>query len=100
MKGFVIVIRRQAGVQEEIFGETRREQSAINQADKLYSSLLLDAVSVIEVENGFINPVYKRERRCKHPNVQFVLTDTGIHPVCCGCDLVMEVKEKVKDEER
>jgi len=60
--------------------------------DRIYQSQLLDAVAVIEVDSkeGIVNAVYKRERRCKHPNVQFTLTNTGVNPVCEQCGLVME----------
>ena len=93
MSEFVMLIRKQHGQAEEILGETRSETIATNRVDRAYNDFLADAVAVVEVDSGFMNTVYKRERKCKHPNVQFTLTDTGVHPVCEQCGLVMVVNE-------
>ena len=63
--------------------------------------MLLDSVAVIEVDskNGFITIPYRRERRCKHPTIQFTLTSAGIQPICEGCKMVMVTQEEeIKDE--
>ena len=92
MNEYVIAIRREFTKPEEIYCQARTETSAINRADKLYSQLLLDAVAVIKVESkGRINTPYKRTRKCKHPNVQFTLTEAEVHPICVDCGLVMEI---------
>ena len=101
MSGFVIAIRRDFNHPEEIHSQAPSENSAISRADRLYSQMLLDAVAVIEVDskNGFITTPYRRERRCKHPNVQFTLTNTGVCPVCEGCRTVMTVNETEEADE-
>ena len=63
--------------------------------------MLLDSVAVIEVDsrNGIITIPYKRIRKCKHLNVQFTLTNTGVCPVCEGCGMVMTVNETEEIDE-
>ena len=91
MSGFVVIIRREFNREVEIHSEAPTENSAITRADRLFSEMLLDTVAVAEAnsKDGFINVSYKRERKCKHHNIQFTLTNTGVNPVCCQCDLTM-----------
>ena len=102
MSGFVIAIQREHNLPPEIYGQAPTENSAITRADRLYNQMLLDTVAVVRVDSktGIITTPYKRIRRCKHSNVQFTLSQTGIHPVCNGCGLVMEVEEDNNEEGR
>ena len=100
MSEYVVAIRREHQKPEEIYCQARTEASATNRADKLYSQLLLDAVAVVRVgSKGLIDTPYKRVRKCKHPNVQFTLTEAGVHPVCGDCGLVMEIGKEERIEE-
>lgn len=79
------------------------ENLAVSRADRLYCELLLDTVAVVEVgKDQFVNVVYKRIRTCKHTNIQFVLTTTGVHPVCqnsvCGLVFTPIIEEGKEDE--
>jgi len=96
MGEFVIAIRREHNKETEIYGQAQTENSAVTKADRLYNQLFLDTVAVLEVDviSGLLTTAYKRERTCKHLNIQFTLTMTGVHPVCEGCMSTMIVQEE------
>lgn len=89
--GFVITIRKRNKQPAEFLCQSPTETAAISKADRVFNLLNLDTVLVAEVDpkSGIITIPYKRERRCKHPNVQFQLTNLGTKPICqdCGLDL-------------
>lgn len=91
MKGWIIVAKMNYQAQAEMIAEAPSERSGIARADRVYCLDLADTVVVVECDTktNLYNTVYKRERKCKHPNVQFTLTTSGIEPVCCGCGIVM-----------
>lgn len=99
--GFVIAIKKEYNKEEEIYGEAPTERLAISRADRIYTQMILDTVAVIEVdrENGITTVPYKRVRKCKHTNIQFLLKDEGIVPVCESCGLVILSRvEEIKEE--
>jgi hypothetical protein len=85
-----------------MISEAPSEACAIRRADDLYNFQLLDTVAVVECDTkaNSYNTIYKRERRCKHSNIQFTLTKTGVEPTCECCGLVMKVEEEMVNEER
>ena len=91
MVGWVVMMKRTPLSEMEIVGESKSERLAIRQADRCYSLDLADVVMVVEcdTQTELYHSVYKRERKCKHTNVQFTLTTSGVQPVCCKCGLVM-----------
>jgi len=67
-------------------------------ANNSYKLDLLDTVSVIEcnTKSNTYSTVYKIERRCKHSNIQFIMSAKGVEPVCDKCGLVM-IKNRIEE---
>lgn len=79
---------------EEIYGQAPTENLAISRADRLYDKFILDSVAVVEMEKELITVPYKRTRKCKHTNVQYLLGTKGeIKPTCESCGIIMVVEE-------
>ncbi len=101
---WTIVIRRTAQSENEVFASgCITEHSALLQANAYYKNMILDSVIVVKVDSNDFSVVYKRERRCKHTNVQYNFDASGDSvPRCEVCGLVIRPieMEVFADEER
>jgi hypothetical protein len=88
---WAIIARRTAQSENEIYTSgIITEHAACMRANIAYKSLILDCVIVLEVVGKDFHVVYKRERRCKHTNVQYAFDVSGeAMPRCEACGLVM-----------
>lgn len=100
MNKFITVIRKQAWLSPTPILESTNRKKAITIADNTYCNSLLDSIAVVEVDSkyNFLEVLYKRERKCKHLNIQLTPTETGTHPLCTECGLKMEDEGKGKHD--
>ena len=99
---WAIVIRKTAQSQNEILEEgILSEHRALDRANMAYMNGLLDSVIVLEIDKDNVHSVYKRVRRCKHPNIQFIISNSGeALPTCEACKLVIKpIEVEVFNEE-
>ena len=90
MSQYLIVLRKEYSQPEIIHSQAPKEELAISRANRLYNQYNLDIIMVVEVEQDkSVSVVFKRERKCKHTNAQFMLTQTGSQLTCEGCGLIL-----------
>lgn len=90
MGRYLIAYREQEQDKLKPHSELQSEGMAISRADWLYSEYSLDMVAVVTNRDNCLTFIYKRERRCKHKNVQFMITTTGTAPICSECNLSLQ----------
>lgn len=101
MSQFVIIMRKRYNSSEEIYGQAPTENLAISRADRLFDKFILDSVAVVEMEKEIVTVPYKRTRKCKHTNIQFLLGTKGeIKPTCEECGIIMVVEEMEEVNEK
>jgi len=75
------------------------ERNAEHYANSIYSRLQLDRVLVLEIddESRMSSQVFKRERRCKHENIQMEIAGSSmLHYRCMECgEILVGPKEEL-----
>ncbi len=85
---FMVVIKREYSSPPEISVILAMETLAIHRADALFDGHFLDTVMVTELlPHQEYRRIYKRERKCKHHNIQFQMDTRGdTIPICTDCN--------------
>lgn len=99
--GYAVLIQKRAKAPLQLWKTTRSSSSATIIADREYLAQALDTVIVTEVDlsSSLVSVIYKRERKCKHTNIQLtLLEDNRVVAVCDCCGL--KFKEDIVNEER